>query len=207
MKKLNLVGKRFGKLLVIKYIETNNDGKSIWSCLCDCGNIKNIVGTSLTRRIGTKSCGCLYYGYNNSNFEHGYSSTKIYRTWNDMIQRCNNINNKDYMDYGGRGIIVCRRWLKFENFLKDVGDPPKGLSLDRINNNKGYNPNNWRWTTHKINSRNRRDNHLISYKNSTRCISEWADITGISPDRILGRIKSGWSIKRTLTTPTKKRKK
>lgn len=140
-------GNRVHKLLVISLHSTN---PVRWNCLCDCGNTKVIRGSNLSTKQ-TKSCGCLDGGVT-----HGMKHTKIYNVWAAMIQRCSNPNNKDYTHYGGRGITVCERWLKFENFYTDMGDIPTRLELDRIDNNSGYSKDNCRWVTHQDNLLNRR---------------------------------------------------
>jgi len=167
MKFIDLTGQRFGKLIVIKCIGQNKWGYYIYLCKCDCGNEKIISGQNL-RNGQTKSCGCFQKEITlKANLKHGHTSngkrSKIYRVWDCIIQRCNNSNNSRYKDYGGRGIKVCWRWSNknpkgFENFYKDVGDPPKGKSFDRTNNNGDYKPGNWKWSTPKEQANNRRNN-------------------------------------------------
>jgi len=164
MKFIDLIGKRFGKLTPIKYIGKNKYGKSLLLCKCNCGNEKIIVGSSL-KSGHTKSCGCLIKE-NRGVLKHGHAKrgkeSITHRSWSDMLQRCNNPNYKRYQDYGGRGITVCDRWLPenngFINFLKDMGERPKGKSLDRIENNKGYYPKNCKWSTPKEQCNNKRNN-------------------------------------------------
>jgi hypothetical protein len=126
-----------------------------------------------------------------------------------MITRCINPNNERYKDYGGRGITVCDRWLKFENFLEDMGECPPGLTLDRIKNNLGYYHGNCHWTTPKQNNRNKRNNHLITFNGKTQCLSAWAEQLNISRTTLWCRInRYNWSIEKALTIPTRlKRKK
>jgi hypothetical protein len=154
----DLIGKKFGRLTPTKYLGTNKWRNGKWLCLCSCGNQKECSSSNL-RSGGSKSCGCLQKERTIlANTIHGQGRTRIYRIWTNMLERCNNPNNPFYKDYGGRGIIVCKRWLKFENFLKDVGNPPEGLTFDRTNNDKGYFPDNWKWSTPKEQANNRRDN-------------------------------------------------
>jgi hypothetical protein len=203
---IDLKDKRFGKLLVLSLRDKNINGAITWLCLCDCGNQKIICGTSL--RIGkTKSCGCvglqkLEIGRMNS-VTHGHRrnghTSKIYYIWAGIIQRCTNQNYKYYKDYGGRGIRVCERWLKFENFYKDVGDPPEKLTIDRINNDGDYEPSNWRWATQKDQCRNQRTNLIITYNNQGKCLSEWAEIYGIKYGTLWNRVvKLKWDFEKAI---------
>lgn len=158
----NLIGKRFGKLIVVG--QSNNDKyeKTTWICKCDCGNIK-IVSRNHLMMGNVKSCGCL-------RIKHGHAKrgkhSKTYYVWGAMIQRCTNKNCKEYKYYGRRGIKVCKRWSNKEtgyiNFLSDMGECPKGLTLDRINNDGNYYKVNCRWTTMKEQANNRRSNKLDS---------------------------------------------
>jgi hypothetical protein len=118
---------------------------------CFCGNIKTMTTGNFFR---AKSCGCMA----GKNQKHGMKGTPTYNCWNGLIQRATNPNNNDWKDYGGRGIGVCERWLSFENFYTDMGEKPLGTQIDRIDNNKGYSPDNCRWLTPQRNCSNRRNN-------------------------------------------------
>lgn len=146
-KKIDLTGQKFGRWTVLGEAGRNKHNQFMWNCVCDCGNIKVVYGGDL-RNGGSKSCGCL--------FKHGMHGTPTYRTWGMMLQRCNNPNFPAYENYGGREITVCERWLKFENFLTDMGERPDGFMIERINNNKGYFPKNCCWTTRIEQNRNQR---------------------------------------------------
>ncbi len=130
---------------------------------------------------------------------HGKSRTKIYAVWAVMRHRCNNPNNPSYSYYGGRGITVCAAWAEFEAFLSDMGEPPTGYSLDRIDTNKGYCPENCRWATKTTQARNQRNTRMLEYKGEVRPLIEWAEITGIAHSALVKRLQMGWSVEDVLT--------
>ena len=211
MKKLDLIGQRFGKLLVTKYLGINNYGKSIW--LCKCGCEKETIATSGNLKSGnSKSCGCSRK--NGGNLIHNHRSknqaSKTYNTWSGIVQRCNNKNSKSYKNYGKRKIKVCNRWNpkrggSFINFLNDVGEIPKGLTLDRTDNNGDYSPDNWRLVPPKEQSRNTRRNINIIYDKKEICLKDYCKIKNLNYSTILTRINHlGWSIRKALNTPVKK---
>ena len=141
-KLIDLTGNKYGYLTVLNRSE-NVNRRTMWDCQCKCGNIKSINSYSLLTGK-TKSCGCFR---DNFKITHGMSNTPIYSSWECVIQRTSNPKDPHYKDYGGRGITVCKRWLKFENFYKDMGERPKNKTLDRIDNNKGYSKKNCKWST------------------------------------------------------------
>lgn len=132
---------------------------------------------------------------------HGMSSTSTYRIWQAMFQRCTNPNHESYHLYGGRGIKVCKRWHRFENFLADMGERPAGMSIERENNSKGYGPRNCRWATPREQSLNRRDTRNLTFQGETMCLTDWAARVGLSPQRLRGRLKAGWELDKALTIP------
>jgi hypothetical protein len=209
---IDLLGQRFGRLVAMEFIKGGNNLKrASWRCECDCGNIVIVIGYSL-RSKHTKSCGCLQKErVSETHTTHGQLkgglATKTYHTWAGIIQRCNNPRDKSFKDYGGRGIKVCKRWLKFENFYADVGDVPDGMTIERINNNGDYEPENWRWATMLEQGSNKRNNVWIEYGGEIKTIAQWARSCGIRRDIIRHRIYNyGWSIEKALNTPVKKYK-
>jgi len=177
-------GDKHNLLRAVQFIKKDSHYRKYWKFKCNCGNTKDIRIDSVVKGI-TKSCGC----YNKSSHEkHGKYNTPIYRTWRSMKDRCLNKNHFAYKDYGGRGIKVCIKWLKFENFYKDMGERPHNKSLDRIDNNKGYSKDNCKWSTQKEQSNNKSNNHLITFKGKTQNITQWSEELGINRETLYGRI-------------------
>lgn len=194
----DLTGQTFGRLTVVS--RANKRGiKARWRCVCVCGNEKIVAAPNL-KNGSVSSCGCWQ---KESKTIHGMTGTKTYYIWAAIIQRCNNPQNKDFSYYGERGITVCDRWIKFENFYADMGECPENLSLERLDNNKGYSPENCKWISHKKQMRNTRGNHFIEFRGERRTIIEWSEVTGISHKTINRRLKRAWSIERALSTPAR----
>ncbi|MEK4148955.1 hypothetical protein NST02_17990 [Robertmurraya sp. FSL W8-0741] len=193
-KPLNLVGKTFGKLTVINKSDNNKFGKTTWLCKCSCGSEKVIIGSALKNGI-TKSCGCLKREVlTERNFKHGKSYKRIYTTWQNMKSRCGNPNRQDYKNYGGRGISVCEEWLNdFESFFNwSIDNGYKDhLTIDRINNDMGYSPNNCRWTTQKEQMRNFRNNIYIDINGEQLTMTAIAEKYNVSREAVRERYKKG----------------
>lgn len=192
--KTALPGERFGRLMVL-----SAKGKSR-NCRCDCGNEVSIDNACKLKSGNTRSCGCLRRELTGkTSRKHGASKTLIYAVWSTMIQRCTNPNNKKFYRYGGRGIMICQRWREsFQAFLQDMGEPPAGHSLDRINNDGNYEPGNCRWAPTETQARNRSNNRLLMFKGKTQTIIEWAKELGIARNTIQTRLRLGWKIERVL---------
>jgi hypothetical protein len=156
---IDLTGQRFGRWTVLGNPERHHYGTEVylrWPSRCDCGTQRSVWGNALRTGRST-SCGCLHREKTTARVTtHGMSGTRVYQCWQDLLRRCLNRDHRQYDDYGGRGIAVCKRWETFENFYADMGDPPPGLSIDRINNDGNYEPSNCRWTTRAEQNRNRR---------------------------------------------------
>lgn len=203
-------GDMLGRLTVLSCIGTRN-GRKIGEFKCSCGKIKILKFTQVLSGK-TRSCGCLFKEEVASNLpklatKHGKKHTKVYQAWRSMFNRCNNPNTECFHRYGGRGIKMIKRWFKFEEFYKDMGDPPsKEHSLDRINVNGNYNKTNCRWATKTEQSNNRRDNLYITWKDKTMTATQWSREFGMHDSTIRSRLRRGWSIERVMTEPLHKNK-
>lgn len=174
----DLSSRKFGRLQPLCR-RPNSGIHTVWLCKCDCGVEKDILANSLISG-GTKSCGCLRKEITAARSRtHGLAGTPEYASWNHMMVRCHDVEAHNFERYGGRGITVIKRWLKFENFLKDMGPRPVGMSLDRKNNDKGYSKANCQWSTASTQMRNRRNSVLATHLGLTKPLMEWVEILGI----------------------------
>lgn len=188
----DISGHVFGRLTVISRAE--NSGRKVrWICKCACGNETIVAGNHL-RSGSTVSCGCFAAeSTKNRSFIHGKTNSTEYKSWSGMKQRCTNMRNAEFHLYGGRGISVCERWLdSFENFFNDMGRKPKGTSLDRINTNSNYCPENCRWATDEQQNNNTRKNKFITHGGQTLSHTQWSKQLGGNPNLVYLRIRAGW---------------
>jgi hypothetical protein len=203
----DLIGKRFGRLVVVGFAGKGSHRSTLWRCRCDCGTETTVFASNL-QKGNTKSCGCIRKEVTaKKNKTLGLSGTKIYSTWKHMKERCQNPNSKDYKRYGGRGICVCPEWQHFEVFYEWAikNGYQEKLSLDRIDNSKGYTPDNCRWVTVDVQANNTRRNHYLSYNGKTQTMKQWADELGIRYLTLANRINNlHWSDEKALSTPVKK---
>lgn len=202
------IGQRFNRLVVVERAGKNKWGATIFRCQCDCGNETRSSSQSLLNG-DSQSCGCLRREkFLQLNTSHLHSRTPIYRVWSSIIQRCTNPNNQKWTDYGGRGITVCERWLKFEYFLADVGERPNNrLTLERKDNDLGYCKENCKWATRKVQMNNRRNNHRITIDGRTQTLTQWCREFRIHPNTVQNRINRGScsSYKEALTNPIQRK--
>lgn len=191
----NLAGRTFGKLLVIRFARINRKRQSMWLCRCSCGRLREVQVGNL-KRIGSQTKDCKHA-------KLGTLYPKERHAWRGMIDRCHNGRCRDFPRWGGRGIIVCERWREsFDAFVEDMGlAPARGSTIDRIDNDGPYSPENCRWATVRQQARNRRSSRLITFRGQTRSLAEWVEVTGISRTAIKGRLRLGWPVEEALTVP------
>ena len=196
---VDISGEVFGRLTVHNVVKRNKHNQLIWRCTCECGTECEALGF-LLRRGEKQSCGCLQKeAIAKVNYRHGKTRTKIYGIWRAMMQRCYDNNSHAYARYGGRGIAVCDKWKSFDGFYADMGDKPDGMSLERIDNNGGYTPENVVWASQKTQSNNRRSNVILEYMGRKQTMQQWADESGLKIQTIWARLNRGWSVDRAIS--------
>lgn len=189
---------RFGRLSVVGVPQRFGRHRKVL-CRCDCGAEKAFRVDHLASGR-TTSCGCgQREGAAVRRRTHGQTRTRLHSIWMGMRRRCEDRDNPAYPDYGGRGITVCARWQAFEAFAADMGECPPGMTLERIENGRGYEPGNCAWRTPRDQSRNKRNNVLLTLGDTTKCLADWAAGLGVSPETIKGRLRRGWALSRALS--------
>lgn len=196
----DLSGQRFGRLKATDFDGTRN-GKSWWRCSCDCGSEKVVAYQHLVSGL-VRSCGCLRRDSARALMTtHGGSvggGARWYQVWAGMIDRCNNPQSLRFHRYGGRGIGICERWRDPRAFYDDMGDPPPGMTIERIDNDAGYSPENCRWATRKEQNNNRSTTRLIDFGGETLSAAAWAERLGITKATMYYRLRT-WPLERALT--------
>ena len=206
-KNTDLTGMVFNRLTVVSKCERRDGETQKWHCKCECGNFIDVPAYRLTNG-NTKSCGCLKKeraaeNGRLSSFKHGDTKTRLWHIWSGMRRRCDEKTNKDYARYGGRGIKVCDEWNEYTSF-KDWAinnGYSEELSIDRIDTNGDYCPDNCKWATVIEQNNNRRSNHVVAYEGKSHTIAEWSRITSIPPKTLRYRIVSGWDLNDVFNTP------
>ena len=196
---IDITGKTFGRLTVVKNAGQAKNKEYLWLCKCQCGLSTIAKGYYLRSGI-TKSCGCLQQ---ESRTKHGHAlsskASPTYKSWENMMQRCTNPKHHHWSKYGGAGITVCDRWKTFTNFLQDMGERPEGKTIDRIDFNKGYEPQNCKWSTPKEQQRNRKACRMITWKGTTKSMVEWSEFLKIPYSILEGRIRRNLPLERAFT--------
>lgn len=213
---IDLTGQRFGKLVVkeradnYKYYSKSH-GRVLqyaqFLCECDCGGNSIYMAQDLKKgKVG--SCGCILEESGNFKFKHGKSYDQLYYIFTSMIERCYSPSCKSYQNYGGRGITVCDRWLKggVMTFIEDMGERPKGYSVERLDNDKGYSPENCLWKSNRVQANNKRGTTLVTYQDITLSMSEWAHLLNLPYSALKGRLNRKWTPEEALNTPQKHHK-
>ena len=202
---IDLTGQQFGSWEVKRRDSLGKHKQILWLCQCDCGSRGLVSGSDL--KLGkSKSCGC-YKRNLHTIYNMCYEDT--YNNYTSMMSRCYNESNIAFSNYGGRGIKVCKRWRSnpeaFHIWAHNIGYK-KGLTLDRIDNDKGYSPENCRWATYKEQNSNRRNNHTLTYRGETKTLTQWSEKIGIKKSTLQRRAASGWSDEEIIITPLNQRR-
>lgn len=204
---------RFGRLTVTRLIGRGRQKILLWECKCACGSVCTAPTSGLRGvegRKGKQSCGCLPRELSAARkFVHGHARTPEYRTWRGMLSRCYSTANNMYYCYGERGISVCDSWrTDFMAFLANMGTRPSTKhSIDRIDGNGNYEPSNCRWATPEEQARNKTTTRRLTHDGKTLSVPEWTETLGFPSALIAGRLKSGWSVSRSLITPPRRDKR
>jgi hypothetical protein len=201
----DISGIKYGRLTAIRKSDLGKHPR--WLFKCECGKEKVILKFHVIRG-NIKSCGCYSKEVKIAlNTTHGMTKTKPFLIWQNIKNRCDNPNSKDYYLYGGRGISYCKRWEQFINFFNDMGHPPENFSIDRIDVNGNYEPSNCRWATPTEQANNRRSNVFVEFGGERRTIAEWGKILGLRIGTISARLKNGCTAEEALRKKYERTKK
>ena len=205
-KTVDLSGQRFGSLIVIRRVKSDDThkGQASWLCKCDCGN--ELITTTKRLHNGKHSCGCVMGNTKHGDNTRKRGATRLYGVWKAMRQRCNNPNTPAYDRYGGRGISVCDEWSNYQRFKEWAltNGYAEGLTIDRIDNDAGYYPWNCRWVTRKEQSRNRSCNVLVTINGDTKPLSVWCEEMHLNENVVNNRIYNlHWSYEDAITKPVR----
>jgi hypothetical protein len=196
---VDITGENFGRLTANNVIGRNKHNQLLWNCTCECGNETVVLGF-LLRQGQTQSCGCLHRDVMQTVFvTHGKAGTPIYAVWRSMMQRCYDKNSHAYDRYGGRSVSVCERWQDFTNFYADMGERQEGMSLERVDNDGDYSPENVVWADSKAQARNRRSTIYLEHDGQRKSMAEWAEETGVKIATLWARVNRGMPVDIALT--------
>lgn len=198
----DLTGQTFGKLTVVDRAPNNKRNRAMWNCVCQCGRSCLVLGSNLIQGK-THSCGCMVRKHGKARKE------RLYNIWKGMRQRCRDTNSKDYKNYGGRGIRVCQEWndyLVFREWALTHGYSDS-LTIDRIDNNRDYEPSNCRWASYQEQNNNLRSNSIVTYKGMEMTIAQLARMADMPYKLVLQRLSRGWTAEMAVTRPNQKEKK
>jgi hypothetical protein len=201
----DLTGQKYNRLTITSFSHIK-DRNYYWNCKCACGN-ESVVNANALKRGTTKSCGCWHKELGPvRRFTHGQTDTRLYQIHENIKQRCTNPKNDSFKYYGERGIKICEEWLQFETFYEwaQINGYEESLTIDRIDNNGDYSPDNCRWVTQKEQVRNTCRNILLTLGDKTQCTMDWSIELNINYETLRARKNNGWSDEKTLTTPVQK---
>lgn len=199
---IDISGSRFGLWTVLKFSGQTANKAGLFLCRCDCG-VERVVASGRLRNGSSTNCGChARQSLGDRVRTHGMHQHRLYKTWVAMRDRCRRTTHTAYPRYGGRGIYVCEQWMSFPQFVEDVGSGwDEGLTLDRIDNDGPYSPENCKWSSRKSQSRNRSNTKHLTFGLEMLPVSVWAERIGVSPNTIYLRLRKGWTIEQAVTIP------
>ena len=199
---INLKGMRFGRLRILERAPSKH-GVTRWYCACDCGTLR-VISSPGFKNWKTQSCGCLQReATSQAARTHGLSKSPTYKVWCAMKSRCFRKTDTAYADYGGRGITVCPEWAaSFEAFLRDMGERPAGMTIERRDATGHYEPGNCVWASRLDQARNRRSLHMVNVDGEEMCLSAACALYGQKRKRVQLRLAGGWDLMEALTTPS-----